>query len=112
MAAMIIATRPWLFGFHVHSQTVHQYDEIRMDESIHLRSVAKETGISFDELRRLNPELRRSVTPPGREGYYFKGSGGNVGERGTGQIPNEDVDATRAASHGRGIAYAGETACR
>ncbi|MYF25099.1 MAG: LysM peptidoglycan-binding domain-containing protein [Nitrospira sp. SB0672_bin_25] len=72
MAAMIIATRPSLFGFHAHSQTVHQYDEIRMDESIHLRSVAKETGISFDELRRLNPELRRSVTPPGREGYYLK----------------------------------------
>ncbi len=72
MAAMIIATRPWLFGFHVHSQTVHQYDEIRMDESIHLRSVAKATGISFEELRRLNPELRRSVTPPGREGYHLK----------------------------------------
>ena len=72
MAAMIIATRPWLFGFHAHSQTVHQYDEIRMDESIHLRSVAKETGISFDELRRLNPELRRSVTPPGQDGYFLK----------------------------------------
>lgn len=81
MAAMIIATRPWLFGFHVHSQTVHQYDEIRMDESIHLRSVAKATGISFEELRRLNPELRRSVTPPGREGYYLKvpvGTSGRV----------------------------------
>ncbi len=81
MAAMIIATRPSLFGFHAHSQTVHQYDEIRMDESIHLRSVAKETGISFDELRRLNPELRRSVTPPGRDGYYLKvpvGTSGRV----------------------------------
>lgn len=81
MAAMIIATRPSLFGFHAHSQTVHQYDEIRMDKSIHLRSVAKETGISFDELRRLNPELRRSVTPPGREGYYLKvpvGTSGSV----------------------------------
>ena len=72
MAAMIIATRPSLFGFHAHSQTVHQYDEIRMDKSIHLRSVAKETGIAFDELRRLNPELRRSVTPPGQDGYYLK----------------------------------------
>jgi len=81
MAAMIIATRPSLFGFHAHSQTVHQYDEIRMDKSIHLRSVAKETGISFDELRRLNPELRRSVTPPGQDGYYLKvpvGTSGRV----------------------------------
>ena len=83
MAAMIIATRPSLFGFHAHSQTVHQYDEIRMDKSIHLRSVAKETGISFDELRRLNPELRRSVTPPGQDGYYLKvpvGTSGRVEE--------------------------------
>ena len=79
MAAMIIATRPSLFGFHAHSQTVHEYDEIRMDESIHLRSVAKETGISFEELRRLNPELRRSVTPPGRDGYLLKVPVGRAG---------------------------------
>ena len=72
MAAMIIATRPELFGFHAHSHPVHQYDEIRMDASIHLRSVAKETGIPFEELRRLNPELRRSVIPPDQDGYSLK----------------------------------------
>lgn len=81
MAAMIIATRPELFGFHAHSQPVHQYEEISMDASIHLRTVAKETGIPFEELRRLNPELRRSVTPPDQDGYFLKvpvGKSGHV----------------------------------
>lgn len=81
MAAMIIATRPDLFGFHAHSQSIHQYEEIAMDASIHLRTVAKETGIPFEELRRLNPELRRSVIPPDQDGYFLKvpvGKSGHV----------------------------------
>ncbi len=72
MAAMIIATHPALFGFHSPSQAVHQYEEIRMNMPVHLRSVAKETGIPFEELRRLNPELRRSIIPPDQDGYYLK----------------------------------------
>ena len=79
MAAMIIATRPELFGFHARSQPVHQYEEIRMAASIHLRSVAKETGIPFEELRRLNPELRRSVIPPDQDGYSLKVPVGTAG---------------------------------
>ena len=70
MAAMIIAKRPSLFGFHAAFQSVHQYEEIAMERSIHLRSVARESGIAFEELRRLNPELRRSVIPPDRGGGY------------------------------------------
>ncbi len=72
MAAMIIAARPSLFGFHANFQPVHQYEEIPMDRSVHLRSVAKTSGIAFEELRRLNPELRRSVVPPDRNGYALK----------------------------------------
>lgn len=79
MAAMIIATRPALFGFHAHFQPVHQYEEIRMERPVHLRAVARETGVSFEELRRLNPELRRSVVPPDRDGYYLKIPVGTAG---------------------------------
>ena len=81
MAAMIIATRPSLFGFHANFQPVHEYEEIPMDRSIHLRSVAGESGIAFEELRRLNPELRRSVIPPEQDGYFLKvpvGTSGRV----------------------------------
>ena len=72
MAAMVIAKSPSLFGFHADFETVHQYEEIPMNRSIHLRSVAGESGIAFEELRRLNPELRRSVIPPGQDGYALK----------------------------------------
>jgi membrane-bound lytic murein transglycosylase D len=39
---------------------------------VHLHAVATATGISFQELRRLNPELRLDVTPPGDPEYHLK----------------------------------------
>ncbi len=73
MAATIIATDPAPFGFTSNTlQGVHQYEEVRLMNAVHLRSVAQETGVSFDELRRLNPELRRSVVPPDKGGYFLK----------------------------------------
>ena len=72
MAATIIATNPTLFGFQVETDEVHKYDEVLMNNTIHLRTVAKKTGLEFDDLRRLNPELRRSITPPDKEGYFLK----------------------------------------
>lgn len=72
MATTIIATNPARFGFRVSEQAVHQYDEVHLNKSVHLRSLAKETGIPFEELRRLNPELRRSIVPPEKGGYDVK----------------------------------------
>jgi len=72
MAATIIATNPTLFGFRVASDEVHEYDEVLMKNTIHLRTVAKKTGLAFEDLRLLNPELRRSITPPQKDGYFLK----------------------------------------
>lgn len=72
MAATIIATNPTLFGFRVGSDDVHEYDEVLMKNTIHLRTVAKKTGLAFEDLRYLNPELRRSITPPQKDGYFLK----------------------------------------
>lgn len=72
LAATMIATNPTRFGFHAPAQPVHQYEELRITKPIRLRSLANETGIPFAELRRLNPELRRSVVPPDDGGYYLK----------------------------------------
>ena len=72
MATTIIATNPARFGFRVSAQAVHQYDEVHVNKSVSLRSLAKETGIPFEELRRLNPELRRRVIPPAKGGYDVK----------------------------------------
>jgi peptidoglycan lytic transglycosylase D len=72
MAATIIASNPTLFGFRAGTAEVHQYDEVLMHDTIHLRTVATKTGLDFEDLRRLNPELRRSITPPEKEGYFLK----------------------------------------
>ena len=37
-----------------------------------LRDIAKVTGVPFEELRRLNPELLRDVTPPDDTDYHLK----------------------------------------
>ena len=81
MAAMIIATQPSLFGFHADFEPVHEYEEIHMNRPVHLRSVSKEAELSFEELRRLNPELRRNVIPSDQNGYFLKvpvGTSGRV----------------------------------
>jgi len=76
MAATIIATNPTLFGFRAGTAEVHQYDEVRINNRVKLREIAKKTGLAFEDLRRLNPELRRSITPSGRagfkDGYFLK----------------------------------------
>lgn len=69
MALTMIATDPTRFGFEVQAQEIHQYDEVRLGKSVHLRDVARATQIPFQELRRLNPELVRSILP---NGYYLK----------------------------------------
>ena len=81
MAATIIASNPTLFGFHVTVPDLHTYDEVLINNTVHLRAIAKETGIAFEDLRDLNPELRRSITPPHKDGYFLKvplGSGRQV----------------------------------
>ena len=72
MAAARIASNPTLFGFSPGSDEVYQYDEVLMKTTIHLRTVAKKTGLDFEDLRHLNPELRRSIIPPSKEGYLLK----------------------------------------
>ncbi|MBI5182795.1 MAG: LysM peptidoglycan-binding domain-containing protein [Nitrospinae bacterium] len=39
------------------------YELVTIEKQVHLRSVAKELGISLEELTTLNPELRYKVTP-------------------------------------------------
>ncbi|MFQ5991517.1 MAG: transglycosylase SLT domain-containing protein [Nitrospiraceae bacterium] len=72
MAAAIIAKNPEQFGFNLEQPDVHQFDEVTVRRSVHLQAVARATGIPYPELRRLNPELRRKVTPPYDSEYYLK----------------------------------------
>jgi membrane-bound lytic murein transglycosylase D len=72
MAATIIAKNPDQYGFIQQAPAPHQFEEVIVHRAIHLQTLAVAAGISFTELTRLNPELRRDVTPPDDQNYHLK----------------------------------------
>jgi membrane-bound lytic murein transglycosylase D len=72
MAATIIAKNPDRYGFTQESNEVHEFEEVIVNRPLHFRAIANVTGIPYQELRLLNPELRRDATPPGGEVYHLK----------------------------------------
>jgi membrane-bound lytic murein transglycosylase D len=72
MAATIIARNPDRYGFTQESAEPHQFDEAIITRPVHFRAIANVTSIPYEELRLLNPELRRDATPPGDETYHLK----------------------------------------
>lgn len=72
MAATIIARNPDRYGFPTEDVTPHQFEEVAVRRPIHLKSIANVTGIPYQELRLLNPELKRDATPPDGNQYLLK----------------------------------------
>ena len=72
MAAAIIAKNPDQYGFEEAPSDFHQFEEIVVSRPLPLRAIAAATDIPYAELHRLNPELRRDVTPPGDPAYHLK----------------------------------------
>jgi len=70
IAAALIAKHPERFGFHVDYDQPRDFEEVRVPDATDLHVVAKAARITFEELRDLNPELRRFCTPPG--GYTLR----------------------------------------
>jgi membrane-bound lytic murein transglycosylase D len=72
MAAAIIARNPDQYGFEEAPADTHRFEEIVVSRPLHLRAIAAAADIAYAELHRLNPELRREVTPPGEPAYHLK----------------------------------------
>ena len=65
IAAALIAKHPERFGFHVAFEQPPEMDEVQVPDATDLHVIAKAAGVSFEQIRDLNPELRRFCTPPG-----------------------------------------------
>jgi membrane-bound lytic murein transglycosylase D len=65
MAAMIIAKNPALYGFEVGLVNPLGYDRVVVPNALDLKIIAEWIDVPVDELRELNPELRRTTTPAG-----------------------------------------------
>ena len=69
IAATIIGEDPEAFGFDVNPESPLSFEEVKIKGSISLSVISKAAGVSVEDLRRLNPELRRNATPPRDYGY-------------------------------------------
>jgi membrane-bound lytic murein transglycosylase D len=65
MAAVLIAKNPKAYGFEPGESSVLAFDRVTVPDALDLRTVAEWTGTTIEEIRDLNPELRRTTTPMG-----------------------------------------------
>jgi membrane-bound lytic murein transglycosylase D len=67
MAAAIIAKHPEAFGFskeEIEAERWTEYERVTIPHAVELEAVARAAEITPRDLHELNPELRRSCTPP------------------------------------------------
>jgi membrane-bound lytic murein transglycosylase D len=73
IAAALIAKDPTRYGFiDVEYQEPLRYEKVKVPELTGLSLVAKACETSVEEIKNLNPELKRGVTPPNENAYEIK----------------------------------------
>jgi membrane-bound lytic murein transglycosylase D len=65
MAAVLIAKNPQAYGFEPVTADALSFDRVTVPDALDLRTVAEWTGTTIEDIRDLNPELRRTTTPIG-----------------------------------------------
>lgn len=63
-AAVIVGKHPDRFGLEVDQLKPFVFESVQIEKSIGLATLAQRTGIDTEELKELNPELIRRITPP------------------------------------------------
>jgi membrane-bound lytic murein transglycosylase D len=72
MAATIIAKNPEAYGFSITSIEPFNFDEVVVDQSTDLRLIARCANCTYEEIKELNPEIKRWVTPPQYKSYALR----------------------------------------
>lgn len=72
MAATVIAQNPDHYGFSQEPVAPHEFEEVAVTRPLHFKSISAASGIPYEDLRLLNPELRRDATPPDDMPYFLK----------------------------------------
>ena len=70
LAALMIAKEPQKYGFtDLDYQKPLKYDVVKVPTPTDLEVVAESCGVSYEQIKELNPELKRWCTPPGIKNY-------------------------------------------
>lgn len=73
IAAALVAKDPVKYGFtDIEYQEPLRYEKVKVPELTDLSHIAKACEISLEEIKDLNPELQRGVTPPNEAEYEIK----------------------------------------
>jgi membrane-bound lytic murein transglycosylase D len=73
IAAALVAKDPEKYGFtDIEYQEPLRYEKVKVPELTDLSYIAKACEISLEEIKDLNPELQRGVTPPNEPEYEIK----------------------------------------
>jgi len=72
MAATIIAKNPQRYGFSLEYNEPLEYEEVLVEGAVDLHVISETAGISYEDLKALNPELKREITPPTSSQYLIK----------------------------------------
>jgi membrane-bound lytic murein transglycosylase D len=73
IAAALVAKDPEKYGFTgIGYQEPLRYEKVKVPELTDLSHIAKACEISLEEIKDLNPELQRGVTPPNEPEYEIK----------------------------------------
>lgn len=67
MAMTIIAKDPTRYGFTPPTEQPWLVEQVTLPQPTDLRLIAKAANVSLEELKELNPELNRLITPPQQE---------------------------------------------
>lgn len=73
IAAILIAKEPEKYGFtNIEPQEPLEYEVVNVPRWTSLRAVAMSCNVDFEEMRNLNRQLRRTITPPYAATYPIK----------------------------------------
>jgi membrane-bound lytic murein transglycosylase D len=64
IAAALIAKEPAKYGMTIETRAPFAYDSVRVGPLTTLASVARAAGVTVPELKELNPQILRGMTPP------------------------------------------------
>ena len=103
IAAALIAKEPERYGMTLHPQPPFAYDSVLVPAATPLAAIAKATGSTVADLRELNPQILRGMTPP-RVTYLMRipvGTGAGFDDR-LDSLPKEDRVALKHVESKKG----------
>ncbi|HEX8392958.1 MAG TPA: transglycosylase SLT domain-containing protein [Longimicrobium sp.] len=105
VAAALIGKEPHKYGMGTVKRWVPlEWDEVQVPAGTRLSTVAEAVGVGEAELKRMNPHLVRSMTPPGKKAYPVRVPQGRVERYAANFAQVQQVAAARAQAEARQVA--------